>query len=118
MEVTKPWKEQSPKPVVVPPELGARSYVWSWSPDGRKLAGNLRKADSYIRSDSAIYSLESGKFERLTPSGFDPVWLGDGRRLLFQDQGKLYLIDAETRKLREILSVGPHDIGRADALPR
>src|SRR5207249_12268650 len=37
MEVAKPWKEQSPKPIAVPPELGARFYVWSWSPDGRRL---------------------------------------------------------------------------------
>ncbi len=45
MEVAKPWKEQTPKPVVVPPELGARFETWSWSPDGRKLAGTLVRAD-------------------------------------------------------------------------
>jgi len=109
MEVAKPWKEQSPKPVVVPPEFGAGFYVFSWSPDGRKLAGDLRTADA-APSGLGIYSLESEKLERLTDFGRAPVWLGDSRRLLFHDQGKLYLIDNQTRKTREILSVAPHAI--------
>jgi Tol biopolymer transport system component len=109
MEVAKPWKEQSPKPVVVPPELGAQFNVWSWSPDGRKLAGTLRKADATVVG-LGIYSLESGKLERLTSFGIDPMWLSDSRRLLFKDQGTLYVIDSQTGKPHEILSVAPHGI--------
>jgi Tol biopolymer transport system component len=111
MEAEKPWKEQSPKPVVVPPEIGGWLYVVAWSHDGRKLAGNLLKGEA---SDGiGIYSLESGKVERLAPSGGSPRWLGDSRRLLFQDQGKYYLIDSQSRKTREILSVAPHGISGA-----
>jgi Tol biopolymer transport system component len=109
MEVAKPWKEQSPKPVVAPPELGARFHVWSWSPDRQKLAGNFRKADA-LPDGLGIYSLESEKLERLTRFGSDPVWVGDSRRLLFQNQGKFYLIDRQTGKPREILSVAPHGV--------
>ena len=109
MEVGKLWKEQSPKPVVLPPELGARFEVWSWSPDGRKLAGELRKPDA-TPYGLGIYSLESEKLERLTHFGLRPVWLADSRRLLFQDRGKLYLTDSQTGKPREILSVAPHGI--------
>ena len=37
------------------------------------------------------------------------MWLGDSRRLLFQNhRGKLYLIDSQSRNSREILSVAPH----------
>ena len=107
MEASKPWKDQSPKPVVVPPELGARFEVWSWSPDGRKLVGELRKADA-TPYGLAIYSLESEKLEQLTRFGLRPVWLGDSRRLLFEAEGKLYLIDSQSGKPREILSVAPH----------
>ena len=110
MQVAKPWKEQSPKPVVVPPELGARFSVSSWSPDGRKLAGGLRKAGT-VPDGFGIYSLESGKLERLMPFGGGAAWLGDSRRLLFQDQGKLYLIDSQSRKTHEIISVTPHTMG-------
>jgi len=109
MEVATPWKEQSPKAVVAPPELGAQFYAWSWSPDGRKLAGEFWRADAAL-SELGIYSLESEKLERLTDFGGSPEWLGDSRRLLFQGQGKLYLIDTQSRKSLEILSIAPHTI--------
>ena len=80
----------------------------SWSPDGRKLVGILRKADGG-ENGLGIYSLESGKLERLVDFGDRPAWLGDSRRLLFQDGSKLYLIDTQSRKPREILSL-PHTI--------
>jgi Tol biopolymer transport system component/predicted Ser/Thr protein kinase len=112
MEFAKPWKEQSPKPAVVPPELGARFYVRSWSPDGRKLAGELLKGDGVSVLGLGIYSLESERLERLNEFGYNLVWLGDSRRLLFQDhRGKLYLIDSQSRNSRsEILSVAPHTL--------
>lgn len=114
MEVAKPWKKQSPKPAVVPPELGARFQVWSWSPDGRKLAGALLKADGVSVLGLGIYSLESERLERLAVFGYNPVWLGDSRRLLLQDhRGKLYLIDSQSRNSREILSVTPHSLNGA-----
>lgn len=109
MEVAKPWKEQSPKPVVAPPGLGAQFEVWSWSPDGRTLAGTLRKTFG-VPTGLGIYSLESERVERLTDFGARPVWLGDSRRLLFPDQGKIYLIDSQSRKIREILSLVPHGV--------
>jgi Tol biopolymer transport system component len=109
MEVAKPWKEQLPKPVVAPPELGARFHAWTWSPDGRKLAGELRKPDA-TQYGLGIYSLESEKLERLTSFGSRPVWLADSRKLLFFDGGKIYLTDSRTGKPREILSVAPHSI--------
>jgi hypothetical protein len=37
--------------------------------------------------------------------GSFPVWLSDSRRLLFQDQRKLYVIDSETKQFHEVLSV-------------
>ena len=108
IEVATPWKEQSPRPVVVPPELGALN-VRSWSPDGRKLVGDLRTGHG-TSFGLGIYFLESEKLERLANFGEYPVWLGDSRRLLFKDQSKLYLIDSQSGKPREILSVAPYGI--------
>ena len=36
------------------------------------------------------------------------MWLGDSRRLLFEEESKLYLIDSQSKKTREILSVAPN----------
>lgn len=108
--VVKPWKN-SPKPVIVPPELGPRFNVWSWSPDGRKLAGALLKADGISVVGLGIYHLESERLERLPVFGYNPVWLRDSRRLLLQDhRGKLYLLDSQSKKAHEILSVAPHSL--------
>ena len=53
--------------------------AWSWSRDGKRLAGESGESQGGIE----IYSCESGTYQRLTDFGFNPVWLSDGRRLLF-----------------------------------
>jgi eukaryotic-like serine/threonine-protein kinase len=111
MEIAKSSNEQSPRPAVVRPEFGARFYPWSWSPDGRKLAGALLKPDGMSVLGLGIYSLETQRLRRLPEFKYNPVWLGDSRRLLLQDhRGKLYLADGESSNSREILSVAPHSI--------
>jgi hypothetical protein len=51
------------------------------------------------------------QLERLTQIGYNPVWLRDSRRLLLQNhRGKLYLIDSQSGRSREILSVAPHSL--------
>ena len=44
------------------------------------------------------------------------VWLSDSRRLLFQD--KIFLLDSQSKKVHEVLSVTPHNIGYAVTLSR
>jgi len=44
--------------------------------------------------------------------------LSDSRRLLFQQQSKLYLIDSQSKKVHEVLSVAPHEFGVGVTLPR
>ena len=83
--------------------------AWSWSPDGRKLAGN--KLPAGAPSSILVYSLESKQYEKLTDFGQNPVWLSDSGRLLFRHQGKLYLIDSQSKKVRELLSVAPNEFG-------
>lgn len=39
-----------------------------------------------------------------------PHWLPDSRRLIFHHQGKAYLIDSETKKMHQVLSVAPHAV--------
>jgi len=106
IEVGKPWQEQSPQKL---PPMSDSNYwgPWSWSPDGRRLAGGRTLGGAGI----VVYSLESQQYEKLTDFGRSPVWLSDSRRLLFLNQSKLYLIDSESKKIHEVLSAAPHDFG-------
>jgi eukaryotic-like serine/threonine-protein kinase len=108
IEVEKPWAEQSPQ--LLPSMSDSTNWAaWSWSPDGRKLAGNKLPAEAPV--STLVYSLETQQYEKLTDFGRAPVWLSDSRRLLFLHQGKLYLIDSQSKKVRELLSVSPNEFG-------
>jgi eukaryotic-like serine/threonine-protein kinase len=80
--------------------------VNSWSPDGKRLAGNLNHPN-VPNYGIVLFSLESGKYERLTDFGAAPSWLSDSRRLVFTaDPGrdKIFVIDSQTKKWHEILA--------------
>jgi dipeptidyl aminopeptidase/acylaminoacyl peptidase len=82
--------------------------AWSWSPDGRKIAGS-KPGDS--SRGIGIYSLDSRGVDWITDRGASPLWLSDSRRLLFGDGDKIRLVDSQSRKVREILPVAPNSIG-------
>jgi hypothetical protein len=92
-------------------------WVWSWSPDGQKLAGVPTEKLAAIFG-IAVYSFDSQRFEKLTDFGSFPAWLSDSRRLLFLNQSKLYLIDSQSRKVHEVLSVAPYEFGGGVTLSR
>src|SRR2546428_1559670 len=98
---------QPPKNPPPPPADGQLFNAWTWSPDGRMLAGFLNRDDGI-----AVYSLASRSFRKLTGHGADPVWLSDSRRLLFLDRGKIHLLDGESGSTREVVSVMPEEVAR------
>jgi serine/threonine protein kinase/Tol biopolymer transport system component len=73
----------------------------SWSPDGRRLAGTGEG------SELLVYELDSHRLGHLTHRGRVPFWLADSRRLLYLDQGKLFVLDTVTRETREVLAPPP-----------
>ena len=87
-----------------------RFEAWSWSPDGRKLGGWLVRPGSRGEAGITVYSFASRQFTRLTDFGSQPAWMHDSRRLMFGDRSKFYVVDAESKELRELFSVWPHDI--------
>jgi tricorn protease len=108
MDLTKGWASQQPD--ALPKVTGAgQFYAWSWSPDGRKLAGFQQREDG---SSAGVleYDLESRAFTKLSDFGADPVWLSDSRRLLMNHRGRLYLLEGAGKPPKEILSVAPNDI--------
>jgi Tol biopolymer transport system component len=98
-----PWKDQTP--LALPPlsDTGEWFIPSTWSPDGRRLAGWVRGEGGVV-----LYSPESQEYERLTDFGSGrPRWLSDGRRLVFVNQGALWLVDSESKKAHEVLALAP-----------
>ncbi len=73
--------------------------VFSWSPDGRRLAG--------FGEGIYLYDLEKETFHRQAYEGFRPVWLPDSRRLLYFQADGLRLLDSASGSVRELLSAAP-----------
>lgn len=92
------------------PNPGEYFNVFSWSPDGKWLAGYRVDVTSGAYKGIAVFSLQSQQYDILTDYGTVPVWLGDSRRLLFESRGILWLIDRVTKGVRETLAIPPHRI--------
>ncbi len=109
IEAAKPWNEQTLRHVPNPSDrrLGV-FWATSWSPDGRKLGGWASPASE--TPGIVIYNFDTGSFERITDYGSNPVWLNDNRRLLFNYQHKLYLVNSETKKSHELLPPSLHRV--------
>ena len=89
--------------VPLPPLDGLPFVASSWSPDSRSLAGVLNGRPGIV-----LYSPESRRYEKLTESGWRPVWTPDGSKILFLDKGwKVFSLDLATRETREILAPPP-----------
>lgn len=116
IETSRPWHEQTPRQLPPPAPGREQFWPWSWSADGRKLAGWLVDAadgKNYVHT----YDFETQSYEQLTSFGRNPVWLRDNRRLLFHAEGRIYLVDSETKKVREVHSAAP-DEAQAACLSR
>lgn len=107
IDVATPWSDQVPRNLGRPADnrLGV-FWGFSWSPDGQRLAGWTGQ-----QNDSpgiVIYNFEKRDFERVAEFGSYPVWLEDSRRLVFSHQEKLYVVNVESRTVRELsLSLPP-----------
>jgi hypothetical protein len=111
----RPWSEQSPEKLPPPAGTDRHFRAFSWSPDGKRLAG--QGGVTGLGSGIIVYSLESRSYTRLTDAGTWPVWLSDSRRLLLHTNRALALLDSRSGKVREILSI-PDDRVSAPAVTR
>ena len=79
---------------------GSRPAFNAWSPDGAMLAGELRG-----RPGIMLYNVRERTYHGpITPGGARPVWLPNGREILYSDGGRLRIVDIQTRALREVAS--------------
>jgi Tol biopolymer transport system component len=114
IEPDKPWSSQSPQALPPLSEPGTWFEAARYSPDGSKLAGFRFRGDGMITGIS-VYSFETGKYTHITDFGMDPVWLQDGRRMLFSRvipaDGEISLVDSQSGKIHSVLSVTPSLVG-------
>ncbi|KAB2961306.1 MAG: protein kinase [Thermoanaerobaculia bacterium] len=107
MDARLPWAAQAPKRHAAPPPLGL-FVPNSWSPDGRRIAGQYGFATPGI----VLFSIADGRFERVTEIGEWPVWLPDGERILFVSRGReFHVLDTRTRESRRVFSVARDTLG-------
>jgi Tol biopolymer transport system component len=96
-----------------PPDIDFRPY--SWSPDGRWLAGSARYA---YRDDLLVLDLKERTRRTVARDGNSPVWLPDGRRLLYSSLTNLSIVDVQTGRIESVMPLRrpPDQWGRTVAL--
>lgn len=77
--------------------------VWSWSPDGKYLTGGAQDTNGSVPGILS-YSLADKKYRRLSEKGSNPMWLSDNRRILFNRDDKIFLLDTKTGHSGEIFA--------------
>jgi serine/threonine protein kinase/Tol biopolymer transport system component len=83
----------------------------SWSSDGAYLAGSLEQARGGSSLPGVVvYSFATQRYERLTDTGIIPVWLHDGRTLLYLQDGKVYECDLRSKASRLLLAPQPNSM--------
>ena len=109
LDVNKPWSEQNLRVLPVPSD-NQRFVAWDWSPDGERVIGNLSGPPSVV----ACYSFETNQYEKLTEFGSSAMWLPDSTRFVFAFNGKLYLGNVNTKRVREIFGSNENDLRSVD----
>jgi Tol biopolymer transport system component len=83
---------------------------WSWSPDGKQLAGWWLDPEP-PENRVVIYSFADQSYTELGDQGSNPIWLNDSERLIFASVNSLYLHDGRTRQSRLLYSGGTGNFG-------
>ena len=86
----------------MPRKAGEFGFLpFSWSPDGRSIAGTSRFSPT--RDRLVFLDVASASVRTLAEDGKSPTWLPDSRRLLFSSRTSIMLLDASTGESRAVL---------------
>ena len=107
LDAAKPWSQQTP--FALPPLNASGDWFigLSWSPNGEKLAG-WRSNVQGQQPGLYLYRIASQQYEQISSSGIWPSWCPDNRHLVYLHDSNIWLIDTQTRRAREILSLPGH----------
>ncbi len=93
-----------PQRISILPLALADFTPFSWSPDGKLLAGYRDRADR--STEVLVYSFATRSSSTVDASGRGPVWLSDSRRLLLQKDSGVVLIDTARGRSKPVLPFG------------
>jgi secreted PhoX family phosphatase len=68
----------------------------------------MARLDDSVLGGIGLFSFRTESYERLTMDGSDPIWLRDGRRLLYRENNTITTIDTKSKEIRRLLSAPPH----------
>ncbi len=100
------------------PDPNYRFSVWTWSPDSKWIAGNRVAYPTGEHRGFALYNVATREYQELSAAGEDPAWLNDNRRVIFMNEGRIYVMDRTTKRVSEILSLKPNNVFTLGQLPR
>jgi len=97
-------------------------WAFSWSRDGRRLAGVAAADEGVIRSVE-LFDLESKKFSSLRVGDIAAGWrfadwLSDSRRLIVRDPSGIWLVDSAGGEPKRLVAVGGYGYGRSVGVSR
>jgi serine/threonine protein kinase/Tol biopolymer transport system component len=73
----------------------------AWSPDGKRLVGLA------IEKGIFLFSFETGRYEKATDQGREPVWMPDSRHILYLDSTGVQVLDTITKRTSRLLEAPP-----------
>jgi serine/threonine protein kinase/Tol biopolymer transport system component len=103
IDLTKPLGERFSQ-FLPSPGPGTGFIAYSWSADGRWLAGAQQRPDGSHEPGILLYSLADKRYVRLTSRGDIPHWLHDSRRLLYLEGRDIFLFDVDTGRSQPVLA--------------
>ena len=106
VDFTRPAAERRAE-LLPSPGDGLAFAASSWSRDGRWLAGVLHPPDGRHLPGVVLYSVAERRYVRITDRGMAPLWLSDSRRLLYWDEGRIFLLDTRSKAARQVLATPP-----------
>ncbi len=105
MDLNKAWNDQTVVETADPLNQPSHFVAYEWSPDGKYLVGLYYK--NRVAMGIATYIVADQTYNFITDFGNHPKWFADSHRFLFTDEDKILLVDTQTKKPRDIISLTP-----------
>jgi Tol biopolymer transport system component len=104
LDPSRPWNEQTPEILPLPPEELRPYIAQDWSPDRSRLIGQIDFTDR-VGHGIVVYTFASRTYEGLTDFGEWPAWLPDSLHVLFVSKGsEFWVLDTNTKEARNVYS--------------